>query len=297
MSASSPIDLALLARLPNIPLRAKYLVQGFLSGFHRSPLKGNSVEFTEYRAYQSGDEPRRVDWRFFGRSDRLCVKVFEEETQLRVFLFMDGSASMNFASGRNAFTKLEYAKTTLAALAFLASRQGDSFGVAHLGDEMEHFLPARSRNGHLKAVFARLEAPPRQQATRIAASLLSLAELLPKRSIVVVASDFYDDPPALEEAFGRLRYDGHDLIALQVLDPIEVEFNDIHGVLEDVETRQRMQTSGHEMRESYLERFGAFQRELADALGHRGGDFLPLRTDRPPLEALSAYLAHREQKL
>ncbi|XHR30662.1 MAG: DUF58 domain-containing protein [Chthoniobacteraceae bacterium] len=297
MPANAPIDLALLAQLPNIPLRAKYLVQGFLSGCHRSPMKGNSVEFTEYRAYQSGDEPRRVDWRFFGRSDRLCVKVFEEETQLRVFLFMDSSASMKYASGKNAFTKLEYSKTTLAALAFLASRQGDSFGVAHLGDEMEHFLPARSRNGHLKAVFARLEAPPRYRRTRIAASLLSLAELLPKRSIVIIASDFYDDLPALETAFGRLRYDGHDLIALQVLDPIEIEFNDIHGVLVDVETQQQMQTSSHEMRESYLERFGQFQRGLSDAVGHRGGDFIALRTDRSPLEALSAYLAHREQKL
>lgn len=291
------IDLGLLADLPDIPLRAKYLVQGFLSGQHRSPLKGYSVEFKEYRSYQTGDEPRRVDWRLYGRSDRLCVKVFEEETQLRVFLLLDVSASMDYTSRPRTFSKRNYAETTLAALAFLANRQGDSFGMAHLGDGMSNFLPARSSLAHLKALFGRLESAPLSRSPQIAASIHTLAELLPKRSIVVVASDFYEDMPALENAFGRLRYDGHDIIALQILDPIEVDFENINGVLVDLENNQRVQASASEMRESYLARFGAFQKELAEVTGRCGGDFIPLRTDHDPLAALSAYLAHREQKL
>ena len=296
-NAATAIDLGLLAEIPDIPLRAKYLVEGFLAGQHRSPLKGHSVEFAEYRSYQTGDEPRRVDWRLYGRSDRLCIKVFEEETQLRVFLLLDVSPSMVYASRPRALSKLDYAKTTLAALAFLASRQGDSFGMAHLGDGISNFLPARSRLGHLKAVFGRLESAPTSHATQLASSLHQLAELLPSRSIVVIASDFYEEIPALESAFGRLRYDGHDIIALQILDPIEVDFEGINGVLVDSETSQQIQTSAAEMRESYLARFSAFQRELAMTTVQRGGDFIPLRTDRDPLAALVAYLAHREQKL
>jgi len=295
--ASTAIDLGLLADLPDIPLRAKYLVEGFLSGQHRSPLKGYSVEFAEYRSYQTGDEPRRVDWRLYGRSDRLCVKVFEEETQLRVFLLLDVSPSMVYTSRPRTLTKLDYAKTTLAALAFLASRQGDSFGMAHLGEGVDNFLPARSRKGHLKAVFGKLEAAPVSRSTQLARSLHHLAELLPHRSIVIIASDFYEELPALEDAFGRLRYDGHDIIALQILDPIEVEFKEVHGVLVDTETGQKVQASASEMRDGYLARFRAFQGQLAEATCQRGGDFIPLRTDHDPLAALTAYLAHREQKL
>lgn len=294
-----PIDLALLASLPSLPLRAKYLVEGYLSGLHRSPLKGHSVEFVEYRSYQPGDELRHVDWRLYGRADRLHVKQFEEETQLRIFLLPDASGSMSYKSRPNLLTKLDYARTILAAVGILAQRQRDAVGVALFGQDLTGFLKARSSLAHWRSILATLDSPEVGGVTHVAQCLKTLAELLPRRSLLVVASDFYEEIPALESALHRLRYDGHEVLALHVLDPMEVDFgdDDAAGTFVDLEDGASLVLSAAEVRRTYLENFRAHQALLRDLFAGMNSDLVALRTDENPLTAISAYLAQREHLL
>lgn len=294
----TPVDMALLATLPSLPLRAKYLVEGFLFGRHRSPLKGYSIEFAEYRAYQQGDDLRRVDWRLWGRTDRLNIKVYEEETQVRVALMLDASASMDYRSRPGVLTKLDYARTVLAALACLVQRQQDAVGVGFLAEQVQGYLRPASSLSHLKEVIGRLDHPVTTTATFTAAGLVYLAEMLRRRAIVFVASDFYEDLEALRSAIQRLRFLGHEVVALQILDPMEVDFDlDDPGIFEDAETGETMPINPGDVRNAYLRQFGAFQSELNDVVRGLGGDLVTLRTDEPPIAALSAYLAHRENRI
>jgi uncharacterized protein (DUF58 family) len=292
------LDMALLAELPDLALQARYLVEGFLSGQHRSPQKGSSVEFAEYRAYQPGDDLRRVDWRLYGRTDRLHVKQYEEETQLRIFAVLDISGSMDFRSPKARLRKVEYARIVLAALGLLAQRQRDAVGLALAGAELTDFMRARSSQAHWRGFVARLEGVTPGGVTSLAASLESLAELVPPRSLVVVASDFYEEPERLAAALRRLRYDRHDLIGLHVLDPQEVDFDlEDGGTFVDAETGLRLKMEAPAVRKGYLERFGKFCGELDETFRSLGGESVRLRTDEAPMPALAEYLAHRSQRL
>lgn len=288
----------LLAELPSLELRARYMVEGFLSGLHRSPQKGSSVEFAEYRNYQLGDDLRRADWRLYGRTDRLHIKQFEEETQLRVFVVLDASASMNFQSAKATMTKVEYARLILAGLGLVAQRQRDAFGLAVAGTELVDFLPARSSTAHWRRFVGKLEAVNPRQGTALGPTLESLAELIPARSLVVIASDFYEDIPRLEPALRRLAYDHHDLVGLHVLDPQEVDFDmEESGTFVDAESGARLKLDPVAVRDNYLRRFREFCGELDHQFRAAGGDLALLRTDDPPTNALTQYLARRGQRL
>ena len=293
----APLDLQLLADLPSLALRSRCLVDGFLSGRHRSPQKGSSVEFAEYRDYQPGDDLRRVDWRLFARSDRLHVRQYEDEAQLRVFTVLDASASMDFNSRRGTLNKLDFARLALAGVGTLAQRQGDAFGLGVAGEELADFLRARSTSSHWQTFIGRLENFPPQRQTALARALESLADIIPPRSLVVIASDFYEDLPALEAALSRLRYDGHDLIGLQVLDPLELDFDLDHaGIWVDAESGARLRLDAPAVRAGYLKRFHQFCAGLEEQFRDVGGDFVQLRTDEPPVAALAGYLAARKER-
>lgn len=288
----------LLAELPSLELRARYMVEGFLSGQHRSPQKGSSVEFAEYRNYQLGDDLRRVDWRLYGRTDRLHIKQFEEETQLRIFVVLDASASMDFQSPKAAMSKVEYARLVLAGLGLVAQRQRDAFGLAVAGTELVDFLPARSSTAHWRRFVGKLEVVNPREGTALGPALESLAELIPARSLVVIASDFYEDLPRLEPALRRLAYDHHDLIGLQILDPQEVDFDlEDSGTFIDAETGARLKLDPLAVRDNYLRRFNTFCGELKQEFRAAGGDLDLLRTDDPPTNTLARYLAERGQRL
>lgn len=292
------VDLQLLADLPSLALRSRCLLDGFLSGRHRSLRKGSSVEFAEYRAYQLGDDLRRVDWRLFGRSDRMHVKQFEDEAQLRVFTVLDASASMDFSSRQGAWNKLDFARLALAGVATLAQRQGDAFGLGIAASELVDFLRARSTSSHWQTFISRLQSASPEPHTALAAALQSLAEILPRRSLVVIASDFYEELPALAAALNRLQYDGHDLIGLHVLDPIEVDFDvDNAGIWVDAESGARQRLDADAARAGYLRRFREFCVSLEDTFRSAGGDFVQLRTDQPPVAALGSYLAARKGRI
>lgn len=296
--ALPPLDLRLLAELPSLTLQARYMVDGFLSGRHRSPQKGSSVEFAEYREYQLGDDPRRVDWRLYGRTDRLHVKQYEEETQLRVFVVLDASASMDFKSRPEVLRKIEFARIALAALALLAQRQGDAFGLGIVGAELRDFLRARASAAHWRTFVGRLEMIAPGGQTSLAKALDDLAEVVPARSMIVIASDFYEEQNLLEAALRRLRYDHHDILGLHVLDPMEIDFDlDQTGTFIDAENDSRVKLDAASVRRGYVERFGKFCGEFDEMFRAAGGEMTRLRTDRAPLEILSRYLAQRNQRL
>jgi uncharacterized protein (DUF58 family) len=293
-----PVDLKLLAELPSLELQARYLVDGFLNGWHRSPQKGSSVEFAEYRNYQFGDDPRRVDWRLFGRTERLHIKQHEEETQLRVFLVLDASASMDFTSRTGAMNKIEFARLLVAGIAALARRQGDAFGLGLAGMELKDFLRARSSVPHWKSFIGRLEALTASGPTHLARVLESLAEVVPARSVIFIVSDFYEDLKPLQAALQRLRYDHHEVIGLQVLDPFELDFDrDQAGIFVDAESGMRLRLDSPSARAGYLQRFRQFCAELDEAFHAAGGDLVRLRTDESPVAALTRYLTLRKEQM
>ncbi|MCE0521989.1 MAG: DUF58 domain-containing protein [Methylacidiphilales bacterium] len=292
----TPLDLALLHDLPSLELRARFLMNGFLTGLHRSPLKGFSVEFAEYRAYQLGDDLRRVDWRLYGRTDRLHVKQFEHETQLRVFLVLDTSASMAYASRPEQWLrKIDFARTLLAALGLLALRQGDAFGVALIGTDLTDFMKPKASQAHWRSALGRLDSMQSGGATGLATGLSTLAEVMPKRSLVVIASDFYEESTALNAALRRLRFDHQEVIALHVLDPVEIDLNeDWNGTFIDSETGQKLILDSLAVRSGYQQRFQQFLEETMTAFLDHGGDYVQMRTDASPMAAIGTYLARRE---
>jgi uncharacterized protein (DUF58 family) len=292
-----PLDLALLHDLPSLELRARYMMSGFLTGMHRSPLKGFSVEFAEYRAYQLGDDLRRVDWRLFGRTDRLHVKQFEHETQLRVFLVLDTSASMAYTSRPESFLrKIDYARTILAALGLLAMRQGDAFGLALIGRDLDDYLKPKSSQAHWRSALAKLDGMESGGTSGLATGLSTLAEVLPRRSLVVIASDFYEESDALNAALRRLHYDRQEVLALHLLDPIELDLSeDWNGTFVDSETGQKLILDAPAVRAGYLKRMHEFLDQTATALLDHAGDYSLVRTDTGPMEALGTYLARRER--
>jgi uncharacterized protein (DUF58 family) len=293
-----PLDLKLLAELPSLELRARYLVDGFLNGRHRSPQKGSSVEFAEYRNYQFGDDPRRVDWRLFGRTERLHVRQYEEETQLRVFLVLDASASMDFTSRPQAMNKIEFARLAVAGIAALAQRQGDAFGLGLATSDLKDFLCARSSAPHWKCFVGRLDAVRPAGPTALARVLESFAEVVPARSVIFIASDFYEEPERLRAALQRLRYDHHEVVGLQVLDPFELDFDLDHaGTFVDAETGYRLKLDSPAARTGYLKRFRQFCAALDEMFHGAGGDLVRMRTDESPVAALTRYVAIRSQRL
>lgn len=297
----APIDLDLVASLPSLPLRARYLVESFLTGRHRSPIKGTSPEFAEYSTYQPGDELRRIDWRLYGRSDRLCVKKFEDENQLRACLALDVSASLRYASRPGLMTKLDVARTVLAAIALLARRQHDAVGLALLGETATgsdagviDFLPPSASIAHHHAIVARLESPPPARLLALGETLPRLAALLPRGGLVVLVSDFYSELGRLKDALRLFRSQRLELMAVQVLDPMELELgDDTAGRFVDLEQGTYLPINTAAARAGYLKRFNAFQSELQDVFREHGADLVPLRTDGNPLPALAAYLARR----
>src|SRR6187549_347811 len=217
------LDPAVIARLGTMELKARTVVEGFLSGLHRSPFKGFSVEFAEYRQYLPGDDLSTLDWKVYARSDRHYVKKFEEETNLECHLLLDQSASMSYR-GAAPMTKLEYGSVLAASLAFLMHRQRDATGLIAFGEEIRFRLPAASRAGHLHALLLGLERLQAGQRSDVARPLHQLAEAMVKRSMVVLISDLLDDPDPVIRGLKHLKFRGTDVVVFQLLDPNELTF-------------------------------------------------------------------------
>jgi uncharacterized protein (DUF58 family) len=291
-SRAAFIDPSTLARIKNLQLRAKAVVEGFLSGLHKSPYHGFSVEFTEYRQYTHGDDPRFVDWRVFARSDRFFIKRFEDETNVRAYLLVDQSRSMSF--GSREWSKAEYARTAAATIAYFLTLQRDAVGLVTFDSSVQQVLPARYRPGHLHRLLMGLERASTGPATDLAAPLDQVARIARKRGLIVLLSDLLAPIETVETRLGTLRSRGHEVVVMRILDPAEIEFPYSEATLfEDVESGRLLYVDPPAARRQYQERFRQHERSIAQACNRWGIDFHELTLDQPLEFALLAFLTSR----
>jgi uncharacterized protein (DUF58 family) len=289
------LDPAIIARLGSLELRARTIVEGFISGLHRSPLKGFSVEFAEYRQYFPGDDLSTIDWKVFARTDRHVVKKFEEETNLKGYLLLDVSRSMAYGSG--GLTKLEYGSTLAACLAYLMQKQRDAAGLATFDDRIQSMVAPGTRPGHLTAVLHALDAVRPGAATDTGSALNQLAEAVRKRGLVVLISDLFDEPARVVRGLKHLRFRGSDVLVFHLLDHAELTFPfERPARFRDMEDGVEVLVSPADIRQGYL----ASINELVDGyrreLGAAGIDYQLVDTSQPLDESLLAYLATRSRR-
>ena len=289
------LDPESLIRLKNLSLAARLVVEGLYSGMHKSPYHGFSIEFAEHREYTPGVDPRHIDWRVFGRRDKLYVKQYEEETALRCYLLLDKSGSMGYKSTPS-LSKLEYASYLAASLAYLMASQHDSVGLITYDTGVRDLIPPRQGTGHLRVLMERLEHASPGGETGVSETFHQLAESIKRRALVVVLSDLFDDPQAVVEALKHFRHRKHEVIVLQTLDPAELEFpfDDVNCV-EDLETGREVVSDPRAFRKAYLDEFERFLGVIRGGCLEAGIDHNIARTDQPFPVFLGEYLARRQR--
>ena len=246
-----------LARLNRLTLQSRYVVEGSLAGRHRSPFRGASSEFADHRAYIPGDDPKRLDWKVYGRTDRYYVRRYEDETNLRVYLVVDRSASMDY--GSRGVTKFEYAVRLAAALGYVVIRTRDSAGLYMFAEDLDVAVGARNSFSHFSNILATLDESRPAAKTRTAPALHRIAEDIQRRALIVLMSDLLDDPDEIALALAHFRRQHHDVIVFHVLDEAEIELPFPRGAeFEDLETGERLGADPRSMREEYRKAFGEF---------------------------------------
>jgi len=289
------LDAQMLSRLQGVKLRARAVVDGVLSGLHKSPHQGQSVEFAEHKEYAPGDELRHMDWKAYGKFDKYYVKRFEHETNLRCLLVVDASASMGYRSGE--LSKLEVATTLAGALSYLLVRQQDAAGLALMTGGRIQDVPPRASAGHLNVLLESLERVEAKGSTDLFGAADHLAEVLPRRSLVVVLSDLLDDRADALKRILSLRQRKNDVAVFHLVDPAELTFPfDDPTLFLDMEGERSVEVNPREIRQSYLEEFGAFLEDTRRACREADVDYERVRTDERLDEVLLRFLARRGRR-
>ena len=293
------LDPRILARLTNLSLIAKTVVEGFLIGLHRSPFYGVSIDFAEYRPYAPGDDLRSIDWNVFARSDRYYLKKYHGETNAEVHIVLDASASMGYRSPLgppDALSKFEYGCFLAASLAYFAIHQRDSVGLLLFDTDITEKIQARARRGQLARILHVLDRARPGKPTDFSTSLQNVTEFLNRRGIIILISDFYEVPATVMKAVRSLQYGGNDLIVFHLLDRGELEFQlDEPVLLEDVETAERMEVVPEYMAQQYRKLLQEHIRALQHECRASRIDYTMLDTSRPLDHALFAYLLARQR--
>ncbi|XXF77318.1 DUF58 domain-containing protein [Myxococcaceae bacterium GXIMD 01537] len=291
----SLLDAQTLSRLQGVKLRARAVMEGVLSGLHKSPHQGQSVEFAEHKEYAPGDELRHLDWKAYGKFDKYYVKRFEHETNLRSVMVVDASASMGYRSG--ALSKLEVASTLAGALCYLLVRQQDAAGLAVMTRGAFRDVPPRASAGHLNVLLDTLEKASAEGTTDLAGAADHLAEVLPRRSTVFVFSDLLDERGDALKRLLALRQRKNDVALFHVVDPAELTFPfDDPTLFLDMEGEGRIEVNPREIKESYLEEFGAFLAGVKSACSEADVDYELVRTDERLDEVLLRFLSRRGRR-
>jgi uncharacterized protein (DUF58 family) len=283
---------ATLKRLSSLKIIARLVVDGFLSGSHRSNFKGFNVEFSEHRPYMRGDEIRNIDWNLWARTDKLHVKRFEEETSLRATMLLDQSASMNFGSGE--LTKGEYARYLASALSYLMLRQQDSVGLAFFAGELQRYIPPRSGLRHIQNLLEVLESEESQGKTDFSAAFHDLVYRFRRRGMIIVISDLYDNVEEVLKSLKLLRHRKHEIIVFHLLDEAELKFNykgDTRFV--DLESGEELLVTPGQLSGEYCRLLKSFTEQYQSEFFRAGIDYFPLDTSTPFEFALTEYVARR----
>lgn len=284
-----------LMRIRGLEIRARVVMEGFMHGFHRSPYHGFSVEFSEYRHYSPGDEPRHLDWKVFARTDRLYIKRFEDETNLRCHLLVDLSRSMNY--GSLGFTKLEYARTLAATLAQFLFLQRDAVGLMSFDEKVADYIPAKYRPGHLHRLMVALGKEPGGRSTNLEVPIKEMARTLKRRGLIVLISDLLAPIETLETNLGYLNSRGHDVIIFRILDPAEKTFNfEEPALFEDMESGREVFVDPAEAKQDYSRKLKTHSQEIVNVCSRLGIDYYDFTTDRPLELGLFDFLAAREKR-
>jgi uncharacterized protein (DUF58 family) len=279
-------------RISRMELRARHVVEGFMSGMHRSPYFGQSVEFLEHRQYAWGDDLRNVDWKVWAKQDRLYVKQYEEDTNLRCTLLVDVSSSMRYGSG--AMNKYEYAATIAVSLAYLILRQQDAVGCVAFDDSVRMTVPQRAKRNHLDSIIQALDVSNPANKTEMYPVLRTVAETYPRRGLIVLVSDLLAQRDGLFRGLRLLRSRGHDVMVFHVMDDDELDFP-FNGPtrFEDLELPDTLSCNPRALREGYLAALGAYLEEVRHGCVRHKTDYALLRTSQPLDAALAAYLSNR----
>jgi len=295
-SLTKYLDPRVLGKVSRLELKARLIVEGFISGMHRSPYHGFSVEFAEHREYVPGDDIRHIDWKVFGRSDRFYIKQYEEETNLTTHILLDGSESMSYSS--DTVSKYDYGCYVAASLAYLLLRQQDAVGLALFDDQVRNFVGARSTPSHLGSLTAALEKPGLKEKTDLGRIFNEYAGRIKKRGLVVIISDLLDDLGAIERGLMHLRYREHEVLVFHVLDHDELTFPFQNMTLfEGLEGLDDVLVNPGALREGYLAELNLFLERLRRVCRNNRFDYVRLDTNDKLDVALSSYLAKRSGAL
>jgi len=279
-----------------LDLRAKFIVEGFLSGLHASPYHGFSVEFSEHRRYSQGDDPRDIDWQVYAKTDRFYIKKYQAETNLTGYLVLDLSESMDYTY-RQQLSKFDYSICLAASLAYMMIHQQDPVGLITFGDRIKNFLPARSKRGQLGTILAMLANSQPTGVTEVSKNIQQIASMVKHRSLFMVFSDLLTDQKSVLDSLQRLRYAGHDVIVFHILDEAEVFFP-FEGMvdLKEPEAGDSMIVDAEGMKADYLEALNELRDTYAEKLQAIGVDYVPLDTSMPFDKALIEYLSQRKAR-
>lgn len=288
------VDPAALAALGRLEVVARWIVDGFMAGLHRSPRKGFSVEFAEYRPYQPGDDPRYIDWKIAARADRWVVRQYEEETNLRATIVLDVSRSMDWRGSASRLTKLEYADRLAAALALLLLKQRDAVGIVRFDDQVRSAVPPRANRGQWRRVVAALEEPAAGLASAAGEGLRQAARLVRRRGLVIVISDLLLDRDEIEDPLRALRAAGHDVTVLHVLDPAELDFAAGEAIYHDPETGLEVSAAPN-VRAAYRATMESVTTEWREAFSRLGVGYVRVDTGMPFAMPLRQAFAARER--
>ncbi len=294
--APSLLDPVVLAKLATLKLRVRAITEGVLSGLHKSPHHGQSVEFAEHKEYAPGDDVRRIDWKAYAKFDKYYVKRFEQETNLRAYLVVDASGSMGYRGADGRMTKLEYASALAASLAYLLVRQQDAAGLVVVDRDVVRTVAPRAAAHHLGAIVDTLAGLSPRGETRLASAVDFVVERAPRRSSVVVFSDLLDRDERVLRTLAQLRRRKHEVTVFHVLDPAELEFPfEDPTLFLSMEDARSVEAQGRDVRRGYLELVGHWLEETRRQSAEADFDYVLCRTDRPLDEVLVPFLARRER--
>ena len=286
------LDLLTLAKVRGLELQARLIVEGYLSGMHKSPYHGFSVEFAQHREYVPGDDIKHVDWKVYGRTGRFYLKQYEEETNLVCWILLDVSESMKYGSGP--VTKYDYACMAAAGLAYMVMGQSDSVGFITFDDQIRTFLKPSSQPSQLKEMITRMNQGGGREKSRMGPLFHDLADRINRRSLIFVLSDMFDEVPELLAGFKHLRHKRHEVVLWHILDGAELTFPFVESTLfKGLEQFPELLTEPRALRDSYLEQIESFVKDLKRGCRDQNIDYVQLKTDTPLNVALSSYLAHR----
>ncbi|MCA8991579.1 MAG: DUF58 domain-containing protein [Planctomycetaceae bacterium] len=287
-----------IGKFANLQVLARQVVEGFCAGLHRSPHKGFSVEFKEHRSYVPGDDIRTIDWKLFGKTDRLFIREYEEETNLRCTILLDSSGSMAYTGSRSqGVSKHDYAVRLSAALAYLMLNQQDSVGLVTFNDTVQKYIPPRARPRHLRAIVNELQLQKPEKETELGDVFRQMVAKIQRRGLLLIISDLFGDVDQLMKSLAHFRHANHEIIVFQIWDPDELDFPfrqwTQFASLEASTNRHLVDPA--QIRRAYLEKLAIFRDQLAKGCNRHRISLVPMTTDQPYAEALAAYLALRRK--